>query len=152
MSTYQYTPGNRVFVLLAPGFEEGPAIYCLDRMREKGLPVSLVSLSAGLVNGLHGVAVRPDYTLDQLLPGTPCRLVIVPGGRQCVASLIADPRVHQLFDATLENEGFLAAMDSAEPLLAQIGISTTIFPSRFVSQQNMGVDEFSTRLIDLASR
>jgi putative intracellular protease/amidase len=147
-----HSASNRVVIILAHGFAEGETIWCLDRLREAGLPVSLVSLSAGLLNGQHGLAVRPDYSLDQLpLAAGPPRLVIAPGGRQCITSLLADPRVHQLFDATLNNKGFVAGMGTAEPLLNQIVFSTSPHAAHFVPQGALAIDDFVGRLINLLS-
>lgn len=140
---------KKILILLASGFEEGSSIYCLDRMREAGLPVSVVGISAGWIKGVHGVTVRTDYSLDQLTPEMPYQLVVVSGGRQCVSSLLADPRVRRLFESTLKNEGFVATMLSAELALVQAGIPALSTDSHFVQQGNMNIDEFTNRLIEL---
>lgn len=152
MTTQDNQPQKkRTLILLAPGFEEGPIVYCLDRMREAGLPVSLVGVSPGWIKGLHGISVRTDYSLEQLVPEIPCQLVVVSGGRQCVSSLLADPRVRRLFESIRENEGFVAAMLSAEPSLVQAGISTLSTDSHFFQRGDMTIDEFANRLIELVS-
>lgn len=151
MSVSSGTLSNRVLILLAPGFEERGTIYLLDHMREEGLPVSLVSLTAGLVTGLHGLTVRPDYSLDQLMTKGPYQLIIVPGGRQCTSSLVTDPRVHQLLDATLKSDGFVAATVTAEPILTQAGVPAASDRPRFIPQKDMEVEEFTSKLVNLLS-
>ncbi|MBX3055549.1 MAG: DJ-1/PfpI family protein [Anaerolineae bacterium] len=151
MPANHLVPNNRIVILLATGFEETAVVYCLDHMREAGLPVSLVGLSAGILKGLHGLAVRPDYSLDQLSAEAGCRGVIMPGGPQCVTALLTDPRVHRLLDATLQQEGFIAAMATAVPLLQQSGVLTSSTSPRFISQENIEINEFTNQLIDFAS-
>lgn len=79
----------------------------------------------------------------------PYQLVVVSGGRQCVSSLLIDPRVRRLFESTLKNEGFVAAMLSAELALVQAGIPTLSTDTHFVQQGDMNIDEFTNRLIEL---
>ena len=134
-----------VFILLAPGFEEGSAIYCLDRLREAGILVSLVGLSAGLISGAHGVTVRPDRTLGQTSTLTPPYLVLVPDGKKSVTALLADPRVHRLLTATLENNGKIAAMPAAAVILKNGGIGLEAAP---LISFNGSLDEFTNQLIN----
>jgi putative intracellular protease/amidase len=142
---------NKALILLAPGFEQRTTICLLDHMREAGLSVSLVGLTAGLVKSDLGLVVRPDYSLEQLVNRAPYQLIIVPGGRQCTSSLVMDPRVHNLLEATLKNDGFVAATLTAEPLLTQMGIPAPLDSSRFISQKDMEVKEFTGALVNLLS-
>ncbi len=114
---------DQIIILLAAGFEENATITMLHQMRQVGLPVSLVSLTGGLVTGEYGVAIQPDYTLEQLRVGTAYRMIIVPGGSLCTTSLAIDPRVHRLLASSLNNAGFVAILSKAESLLAQFGLS-----------------------------
>ncbi len=148
MLTQNTTHTNKILIVLASGFEEAAIVYCLDHMREAGLPISLVGLSAGILKGLHGLAVRPDVSLDQLSPDAAYRGVIVPGGQQCISALLTDPRFHRLLDTTLQHEGFVAAMATAVPLLSQYGIQHSAMTTRFIQQGEMGICEFIEYLID----
>lgn len=150
MAVHNNSPSS-VLILLAPGFEEIVIIYLLTAMREMGLQVSLVGLTAGLVNGLYGLAVRPDYSFEQLKTGMPYQLIIIPGGRQCTSSLVTDPRVHRLLDATLRNSGYVAATSTAEPILTQIGIPELAESSRFIVQRDMEIGDFTDGLLNLLS-
>lgn len=151
MVVYHGSTSDKIFILLAPGFEESTVVFCLEQMREAGLSVSLVSLSTGLVSGLHGLVLRPDYSLDQLLPGLSCRLVIVPGSRQCASSLLADPRVHHLLRNTLNGGGFIVSTTTATPLLKQTEIST-LRPTHFISQEDIEIFELINQLTNLVLR
>ena len=140
---------GEVFILLAPGFEEGAAIYCLDRLREAGIPVSLVGASAGLISGTHGVTVRPDCTLGQLTAVPPPKIVLIPDGKKSVSALLADPRVHRLLAATVENNGAIAAMPATASMLGGVGIESETAVSPIITQPNGSLDEFTDQLINL---
>ncbi len=150
MPTNHLVPNNRIVILLASGFEETAVVYCLEHMREAGLPVSLVGLSAGVLKGLHGLGVRPDYSLDQLLPETIHQGVIVPGGPACVSVLLTDPRVHQLLETTMRNSGFVAVLATAVPLFTQSFSVTAATAPHLVQQGEMKISEFTDYLIDFA--
>lgn len=136
---------KNVCILLAPGFEEGSAIYCVEKLRAFGLSVSLVSLSSGLVNSKHGVSIKPDYLIDEM---DQCQLVLIPGGTNSTASLMTDPRTHLFLE---KQNGFLAAMETAVPLLKQFNIPT-LFPSRFITKcPKQALNQFTTELIEAAA-
>lgn len=75
----------------------------------------------------------------------------VPGGPQCVTALLTDPRVHRLLNATLQQDGFVAAMATAVPLLQQSGLLALSARPRFIPQEDMEINEFTNQLINLAS-
>jgi 4-methyl-5(b-hydroxyethyl)-thiazole monophosphate biosynthesis len=140
---------NHALVLLAPGFEEGDVIYCLDRLRAAGVAVSLAAISLGLIKSAHGLSIRPDCTLDQLPADVSYRLVIVPGGRQSTAVLLTDPRIHRLLNAVRDNGGVLAAMASAAPTLAEAGVDRNVGFDKFIVQQDNDIAAFSDQLLNL---
>ncbi len=147
----QQTRSNsgKVIILLAPGFGEGEAIYCLDRLREAGVSVLLVGISAGLISGAHGLTVRPDCTLGQLTAVPSPQIVLIPDGKQSIMALLADPRVHRLLAATLNNNGTIAAMPVAASILGGVEIKSETAESPIVTQSNGSLDEFIDQLIDL---
>jgi hypothetical protein len=64
-----------------------------------------------MVNGTHGVWVRPDMALsdlDRFLKTTTVSLVILPEGSQSLASLEIDPRVHKLLRQVVGQGGQIA--------------------------------------------
>jgi hypothetical protein len=140
---------DKIFILLAPGFEEGPTIYCLAHLREAGLPVSLVSRTSGIVRGQHGLMVRPDQTLAQTMSTKP-RMVLLPGGRQCLAALAADPRVHELLKTTLCNKGYIAAAMKRQSLAASDGFTIFSENSNFIPQEDRPIEEFADQLLVLS--
>lgn len=138
---------NKVLILLAPGFEESVTVYCMEQMREASLQVSLVGLSNGLIRGIHGLSIQPDISLDQLEPSGQVKLVVIPGGRKCTSSLLADPRVFQLLKITIASNGIVAATSNAASILKQTGL-TKKFPSTWlIPEHELELNTFTEQLI-----
>ncbi len=144
----QLNGGNsgKVVFLLAAGFEEGSAVYCLNRLREAGIAVSLVGVSAGLISGAHGLTVRPDCTLGQVTAIPSPKVVFIPDGKKSISALLSDPRVHRLMAATVEDNGVIAAMPEAAAVLGGEG-KTAVSP--IITQPNGNLDKFTDQLINL---
>lgn len=117
-----------VVILLAHGFCEGTIITCLEHMREAGLAVTVVGLTAGLILGKHGLAVQPDLSLNQLQsqlqrqpsPSLPPKLIVLPDGRRSANVLSSDPRLYRLIEATYNQGGYVATMTADSNLLGEI--------------------------------
>jgi len=95
-------------IFLADGFEEAEAIVTLSLLRQAGLCVKSVGLTTGLVSSAYGVWLMPDLTLgdlDRLTNTTSISAVILPGGRQSLARLENDPRVHRLLRQVVAQGG-----------------------------------------------
>ena len=98
-------------ILLADGFEETDAIVVLGLLRQAGLCVKSLGLTSGLICSAHGVCILPDLTfddLDRLTEATAIRMVILPEGRNGLARLEADPRVHRLLRQVAAERGYIA--------------------------------------------
>lgn len=135
-------------ILLAADFREGRTVYCVERLRQAGISVSLVGLSAGLITGYHGMTLRPDVTLSQLPEAMNHKLVLIPDGKECISALFADPRVHQLIETTLENQGLVAAMPEAEAMLEQASLVTSGTAASFMWQKDRDFEGFVKELIN----
>jgi len=150
------TVSHKALILLAPDFREGTIVYCLERLRQAGVAVSLVGLSARMVKGLHGMVVRPDFSLGELISkmdtqSSGCAdhpLIIIPGGNACISALFADPRVHQLIQSALQKEGLVAAMPEAEKMLEQTQLLTPETVSCFLWINRNELEECADLLID----
>lgn len=148
MGARQIHQEEKKIFLIAPGFEEGVTIYCVDRIREVGLSAVLVGISSGYVKGAHGISVRVDCSIDEVNPET-VAMIAISGGRQHILSLLADPRVKQLFEGTPDNNG-----------IQIVWLNNTIPPDQFswfkmrdagqlVQRGYMSVNEFTDHLITL---
>lgn len=151
MSTCHASSGKKVLILLAPGFEESQIIHYTSCMRQSGVPTSLVGLSAQAVSGVHGIAVNPDCSLNDLPVESDYPLVLISGGYQYVSSLLADPRVHQLLDNTRKREGYIAANELAGAILPHTNAKRLLEGCRYVTQNSMNLDEFTHHLISLVA-
>jgi 4-methyl-5(b-hydroxyethyl)-thiazole monophosphate biosynthesis len=112
---------EKVFVLLAPGFEERDATTITCTLRRSGLPVTLVGLMAGPVRGANGLSLLPDSTLSQAEKSQPLA-VVLPGGLQGSKHLNSDPRVHALLRHVARKGGYVAALDTAYTVLRRAGL------------------------------
>ena len=84
------------------------AIAFISLLRQAGLYVKSVGLTSGLIDSAHGVRIMPDLTftdLNGLADTTAIRVVILPGGKQSLARLEADPRVHRLLRQVVAQRG-----------------------------------------------
>jgi hypothetical protein len=95
-------------VVIADGFEETEVTIFLSLMRQAGLYVKSVGLTSGLISSARGVWLMPDLTLtdlDPLINTTPISVIILPEGRQSLARLEADPRLHRLLRQVVAQRG-----------------------------------------------
>ncbi len=151
MSTHKIkTIIGKVFILVAPGFEESTTVRCLTRLRDATVSVSLVGTMAGLISGARGVVIQPDYTVGEVTAVATPKIIFVPDGKKSVSSLLADPRVHRLIQATVENQGTIAAMPFAASKLKNI-VSKSGVENPPIIQSNGNIKNFTDRLINLAS-
>ena len=141
-----------VIILLAPGFAETETAHYISYMRENKIPVSLVGLSAQQVSGTHGLSFHPDCSLNQL----PCQknhpLVLMLGGYDYLASLMADPRVHQLLDDAEERNAIVAADETAATVIPYTNAKFLLKRQNFITQKDMNQDEFAHYLVQLVQK
>lgn len=140
--------GKKVAILIAPSFDEGAVVYCLDRLREAGLSVSLISLSAGLITGAHGLSVRADYSLDRHDDTVVFRLLLLPGSPACTRTILNDPRTHKLLVKTWDSGGYLAAMGAAAAVMAQSRLDDN-HQEQYLAQGDTNLIDFANSLINL---
>lgn len=143
---------NKISILIGPHFDEESVVSCLCGLRNKGVPVTVVGLTPTLLTGLHGLAVRPDFSLtefSQLLSADEStHSVIIPGGHEGTAVLFSDPRVHKIINAILNAGNFIAAMLPAQQMLARIGVPSPQKTCQFLPQNDMETDEFVEQIAE----
>ena len=140
---------DTTIILINSGFEEESTITWLKRLRGLGLEAKLVGLTAGLLQGLNGLIVRPDMTLDGLETQKGCRLIVLPGSTESTRSMLADPRVHQLFAATTGAGGQVAVMGDAEEAFVQAGLLDFLADSAVKVQGGQDTAAFVNHLVHL---
>lgn len=111
----------RAALILADGFEEIEAVTIADVLRRAEIETVLTGVSADLVAGNHGIALRTDRRLDDVLKDR-WDLVVLPGGMPGAGTLREDPRVQALIKTQHERHGKLAAICAAPIALARAGV------------------------------
>lgn len=140
--------GKKIAIIIAPSFDEGPVVYCLDRLREAGISVSLISLSAGLITGAHGLSVRADYSLDRHDDTVVFRLLVLPGSTACSRTILNDPRIHKLLVKTWESGGYVAAMGTAAAVMNESRMDHH-YPEQYLIQGDTNLIDFANDLLNL---
>jgi hypothetical protein len=84
-----------LFVLWGEGFDETITTVFVTELREVGLLVKVVGLSARHTSGARGLVLVPDLTMEQALPlaGQAIAVIVPTSALQSHASLNSDPRV-----------------------------------------------------------
>lgn len=150
MENYKRVRPKKVFILIAPHFDEESVVCCLSQMRAKGLAVQLIGSVSGWMSGLRGLKVLPDSSLAQMDPLDVAQnqhVVVIPGGDECVANLLSDPRTHELVETVLNTGGTVAAMSPAQQVLAGTGVPGPDVTCQFFSQGSQNTADFVTQLV-----
>ena len=143
---------KKIFILIGPYFNEESLVVCLCRLQKKGVPVSVVGLTSDLLSGLHGLTVRPDFSLSEFMQLVAVEhnlhSLVIPGGHEGTAVLFADPRVHKLVLDILNGGNYVAPMVPAQQMLNQMGIPSLQQANQFIPQNDLETNEFVDELID----
>lgn len=137
---------STALILISAGFDEELTIACMKKLRGSGIGVKLVGLTAGLLNGTRGLAVRPDITMADLETHEGHRLIVFPGSTQSTLALLVDPRVHQLFSATVSAGGRVAILGNAQKAFALAGQLDLLAHSRVIIQGRQDTHVFISQL------
>jgi 4-methyl-5(b-hydroxyethyl)-thiazole monophosphate biosynthesis len=111
-----------VAVLLAPGFEEIEAITVIDVLRRADIQVTVAGIREGEITGSHEITVRPDKTLDEILPEA-FDMVVLPGGLPGTDHLREDPRVLAFVQAMARAGKHTCAICAAPTVLEAAGVT-----------------------------
>lgn len=123
---------ERVYILLAAGFEEVEALTPADVLRRAGYEVFLVS-TTGVPNvkGAHDIVVKTDVFMDDVDVdgGT---LLLLPGGLPGATNLLANEKVKNLVSQFHSRDKWLAAICAAPMILGEMqllkGKKATCYP------------------------
>jgi putative intracellular protease/amidase len=138
----------QVVVLIASGFDEQSAALVMSQIRRSGHRVAMVSTTAGLIRGEHGLAVRPDYSLESLPENAGIHLVGIPGSKRSALALLTDPRVHRLFEDVLSHGGRLFILAEAESAFASAGQLDLMGHQNCWLQGEQRIESFTSRILD----
>ncbi|MCA9967897.1 MAG: DJ-1/PfpI family protein [Anaerolineales bacterium] len=141
-----------IAILLTAGYDDEFALSAVARMRDAGLPAYLISPSSNPIRGTHGIIVQPDHTLDEVYKQDCFQMVVFPGNRQCITTLLADPRTHTLVTNTLQASGYVAATKDTQELVAQVVLRKQHNHPQFLRQEGLPTNEFIQSLIEVRKR
>ncbi|HOI27911.1 MAG TPA: DJ-1/PfpI family protein [Paludibacteraceae bacterium] len=162
----------KVFVILAPGFEEIEALAPADVLKRAGYETVLVSIASELsVTGSHGITVKAD-TLFKDADFSDALMLVLPGGMPGTKNLAEYEPLTKLVCEFAQEEKFLAAICAAPSILGKLGLlnghAATCFPGyedclegadvktdnvvvsgKFITARGAGVSiEFGLRLLE----
>lgn len=137
-----------VFILIAPDFDERAIVDSLCTFRAEGIATRLVSLSAGLLTGSYGLAIKPDLSLTQfeqmqrqMLNGR--YTLIISSSQPMTAALQTDPRVQHIIETTFATDGLVAFMAPVPPFVDQFGQEANLR-----LQTEIGAEQFMTQIVN----
>ena len=113
---------DKIYVMVADGFEEMDVSAVTCTLRGLGLPVAVVGLTTGPVRGAYGLSLMPDCTLGEVAMDSP-RAAVLPGGILAARRFSAEPRVHALLRKIADCGGYVMAIDTACTVLCRAGMS-----------------------------
>lgn len=113
---------KRTAILFAEGYEEVEALTVVDLLRRAKIDCDIVAVKeSGEVTGSHGICVRADKTLSQLVMEEYDGLIL-PGGLQGVNNLAADERVIDMLRRFAVAGKLTAAICAGPTVLAKAGL------------------------------
>lgn len=143
-------PKDYVFVLWANEFEEVSATIFVTQLRKTGLRVKVVGLTHRRSDGVCGLALVPDLTLDEALPladSTIC--VVIPCQSPRVKQLKNDPRLHDFFDRAYANQAKFVIGQLNEADLVNLRLFPLSSPNIIFYPSPEELDKFVDELADL---
>ncbi len=106
-----------VYVFLAPGFEEIEALTPVDILRRAGIEVRTVGVGAEIVEGVHGIPVKADMSVDEIKLNSELEMIVLPGGMPGADNLENSPEVLAAVDYCADNNKYVAAICAAPKIL-----------------------------------
>jgi len=138
---------NYVFVLWGNKFEEATASIFITQLREAGLKVKVVGLTAKRLGGAHGLALVPDLTLDEALPlATQAICVILPYISRGIKRLKNDPRMPEFFSRAYSNNATFVIGQLTDVDVGDIGLLPEHRDNLLVYPDSEGLVEFARKL------
>lgn len=124
---------KKVFVFLAPGFEEVEAVTTIDLLRRAGLTVVTVAVGDSLeISGVHHITLVANQALAEINI-TEGDAFVLPGGLPGVPNLAASQCVRAILQEANKAGKLLGAICAAPALLGELGFlegrKATCYPS-----------------------
>ena len=140
---------KRALVLLNSGFDAYLTIAMIKQLRLLGVGVLIITLTADLVRDKNGICLCADKSLSNFQPQAEDRLLIIPGEKSYLISLLTDPRVYQLLNTVNENEGFIFVPKQTKVLIDERKGKRAYAQSRFIFLESSEPQIIPSNLIHL---
>lgn len=124
---------NKIYLLLAEGFEEIEALAPVDLLRRAGAEVETVSITdEKMVMGAHEIPVCADITIGEI-DEEDLSMLVLPGGYPGYVNLDQSEAVRDLLLRTAQAKKTIAAICGAPSVLNGLGLLqdkvATCYPS-----------------------
>lgn len=111
-----------VYVFLADGFEEIEALTAVDVLRRAEVNVKTVGIEKAEAIGAHGITVKTDITVSEVLLTSELEAVVLPGGMPGAKNLYDCEAVLNAVRYAASNGKCVAAICAAPFILGRLGI------------------------------
>ena len=138
---------HTILLFLADGFAETKCVYFIEKLRDAGLKVKVVSRYKRWIKGAHGIILSPDWKLDAISPQEKLAGFIFPSSRQCLSELFIDPRLTRLLDRTKTQQLPIVILGNDHGQRPEL-LKTE---NKLILQDNRSLDDYSEFMIDLFS-
>jgi len=141
----------KVFVLIAPGFEEIEAVTIIDILRRASIQVTIVGLERDWIKGSHDITIKPDVYYKNINPDIYDALIL-PGGQPGTNNLKSDSVILSWIKSFHASGKLLAAICAAPTVFHKAGIADgykltsypsekSVFNPKFYSEDNVVIDK-----------
>jgi hypothetical protein len=141
-----------VFVLWGDGFDETTATIFVTELRKAGLRVKVVGLTRQQTSGAYGLALVPDYTLEEALSLTAqTRCLVIPCPLRIAKRLKNDPRLgHFICQIQSHQARFvIGQLNGADP--RELGLYSLSLDDVTVYPEGDGLAAFARQIADSLS-
>lgn len=111
---------KKIAVMLAPGYEEGEALFVVDILRRGGFEACALGLEGLQVTGTHDITALADAVFDGSLEGYD--MVVLPGGYGGAAAMRDDDAFLAALREADERGALVAAICAAPIALDRAGL------------------------------
>ncbi len=111
-----------IYCFLANGFEEVEALAPVDMLKRAKKEVRTVGVSGEYVSGSHGITVKSDISIEDVVLDGSLEAVILPGGMPGTTNLENSKFVQKAIDFAVKNEKYVCAICAAPSILGHKGI------------------------------
>lgn len=139
---------NKIYLLLAEGFEELEAFAPVDLLRRAGADIQTVAITPErTVMGARGISAMADCTLDAI-DYEKMDLLILPGGYPGYENLGKSPAVRELILRAARDQKTIAAICGAPSVLGDLGLlaghQATCYPGM---EETLGCEALKEKVV-----